>query len=667
MKMFDTEEKKRYWAVAEPDELVQDLNRKTSGYYQYLSTVGLGELWTRAQRTYYGFDVDGWNHRSSIVSSGGAQGEYSLLQINHFRSFLQHIHTMATQNRPAFMAHTINDDPASRAQADVAQGVLEYYMTQKNLEKTAVDAQERCLVKGEGFVWMYWDPEMVNDGQTSETGEDSGDVVFRDIDPDYVVRDPYVPWEEKRWCTVRNVENRWDLVSRYPELEKEILNISTKTYSYSGSDVLNEEAAGAVAQDHIDVFYFYHERCPSLPEGRHMIFAGDVVFYSGPLPFAKIPLYRTSPGDILDTAFGYSPAFDLLGLQTSYDAMFSAELSTYDALGIQNIMIDEGSEIYPEQIRDGLNFLSVPQGYRDPRPLQLAQPPVGLPAFRQQIEMTMERVSGINSVVRGDPAQSLGKGAPGSAIALLQNQALQFNSRFQRSYYNLLEDLGSGLFDMLKRFATGRRVALIVGKDEEYKIKYFNMKEMNINRVSVKVGNAMENTLQGRFAMIETLAPHGLLKEPQDAFQILEYGRMRSAYKDQEAQNLLIQKENEQLLEGPEVLEDGSVVGVPVLLTDDHRRHIAKHTEEILTNLDARNDPEIIKATLAHITAHVDILKEADPAVLMAMGQPSLQMEQAAALGQAGAPPEGADVGGTAPEGGDNDTPEGAPQGEGTV
>ena len=198
----------QYWATLDSKDLAQDLSSKTTGYYQYIRTLGLLNLWTRSQRTYYGYDVDGWNHRSSNVNTGGDQGEYVLLQINHFRNFLQHILVMATQNRPAFMAEATNDDVASQAQTEVATGVFRYYLLQKNLERCAINAQERSLIKGEGFVWMSWDPDKNNDGEAPE-GASNGDVVFVDMDPDYIIRDPYQPWEKKEWCMVRNEENRW--------------------------------------------------------------------------------------------------------------------------------------------------------------------------------------------------------------------------------------------------------------------------------------------------------------------------------------------------------------------------------------------------------------------------------------------------------------------------
>ena len=450
-----------------------------------------------------------------------------------------------------------------------------------------------------------------------------------------------------------------DLIAKYPELRDELMKIQAKTQYVATSGAMDEFVGTITSDDMVDVYYFYHERTPVLPEGRHTIIAGtDVVLYDGPLPFASVPVYRTSPGDLLDTAFGYTSAFDLLGLQASYDAMFSSELTTYDALGIQSIIIDDNTDIFPDQLRDGLNVIRMSPDAREPRALQLASPPPGMPAFRTQIESAMERVSGVNAVVRGDPSQSLGKGVSGSAMALIQNQALQFNSKFQRSYYDLLESLGAGLFDMLKRFASGQRIAAIVGEKEAYKVKFFSIEEdmPDVNRVNVLVGNAMENTLQGRFAMVETLAAHGLIQGPEQAFQILEYGRVKEVSSPHTNQSLLIQKENEELMKGPEVV-DGTVVGVPVLLTDNHRQHIQEHTSDVLTNLDARNNPDVIEATLAHLQEHISLLQNTDPSVLMALGQPSLQMQQAMEMGQAGAPPEGADVGGTGPEGGQEAAP----------
>lgn len=622
-----TDREHEYWAALPADEAVKEFHGRVESYYDFIRTIGLVYLWHRSQRMYYGFDSEGYGHRTSLVSEGGEQGEYSLIQVNQFRNFLQHIHVMTTQNRPAFSPEIANDDVASRAQADVARGVLEYYLSHKGVERAARAAAERCLVKGEGFVWMYWDNEKANNGRANpEHVGATGDVGITDLDPEYVIRDPYHDFDKTQWKIVRNVENKWDLVARFPEKKDQILNIEPRNYIFgSGNDAFRNLDISVVNQDDIDVFYFYHERCPAVPDGRFTMFAGeDVVLYDDILPFGTIPLFRIVHNKLQDTAFGYTPAFDLMGLQHCYDAMFSSELTTYNALGIQNIMVTEGSDIYPEQMREGLNIIEVPQGIEDPRPLQLAAPAPGMTAFRMQIEQAMERVSAVNAVVRGDPQAALGKGSSGSAMALIQNQALQFNSTFQHSYYSLLEDIGAGIFDLLRRFASDQQVALIVGEDEEYKLKYFNVAELgSITRVVVKVGNALENTTQGRFAIIETLAAHGIIKDPRDAFQILDYGKPRSLWKDAEAQNLLIQAENQQLMEGIEE--------VPVLLTDDHARHIRKHTDEILCNLELRQQPHVISKVLQHITEHIDLLKNTDPSVLMALGQQPLQSQMVAA------------------------------------
>ena len=53
----------------------------------------------------------------------------------------------------------------------------------------------------------------------------------------------------------------------------------------------------------------------------------------------------------------------------------------------------------------------------------------------------METLSGVNSVARGNPEASL---QSGTALAMVQSQALQFMSGLQQSYIQLIEDVGTG-------------------------------------------------------------------------------------------------------------------------------------------------------------------------------------------------------------------------------
>ncbi len=67
--------------------------------------------------------------------------------------------------------------------------------------------------------------------------------------------------------------------------------------------------------------------------------------------------------------------------------------------------------------------------------------------FIAMLEKTMETISGVNAVARGNPDPNL---RSGNALALIQSMTLQFMSGLQQSYVAMIEDVGTGIIDILK-------------------------------------------------------------------------------------------------------------------------------------------------------------------------------------------------------------------------
>jgi hypothetical protein len=89
--------------------------------------------------------------------------------------------------------------------------------------------------------------------------------------------------------------------------------------------------------------------------------------------------------------------------------------------------------------------------------------------------------------------------------------------------------------------------------------------------------------------------------------------------------------------------------GRPVVVTaiDAHVEHIKGH-RCVLSDPDARRDPNTISAVLAHIQEHITALRETDPALLNVLGQAPIAP---------GVPPQGANAPQTLP----NQQPQPAP------
>jgi hypothetical protein len=257
------------------------------------------------------------------------------------------------------------------------------------------------------------------------------------------------------------------------------------------------------------------------------------------------------------------------------------------------------------------------------------------------LEKAMETISGINSVVRGNADQASNLRS-GNALALVQSQALQFISGLQQSYIQMIEDVGTGLINLLKTFAAAPRVAAIVGTNNSIKVKDFSSKDLtDVNRVIVDVGNALTQTAAGRLEIANNLLQQGLITSAEKYISVLTTGNLDLLIENEMNENLLIKDENEMLINGQDIV---------AIAIDRHDLHIREH-RAVLASQELRRDADLVARTLAHIQEHIDLLQNTDPNLIMLIKEQPLQppappMPPGAPQGGApGAPPAPADMG----------------------
>lgn len=634
-----------YFAAREANETVSVLLTKANSWFRNLDTNGyldkIREMWAAYHGAYY-TSVQG----AHKITFSGEQGELANLPVNHFRNIAQNILVMITATRPTMEARAVNTDYKSLVQTKLANGLLDYYMREKRLERYLKTAVEYAIVLGSGYIKMEWnatggeiyDRIPNEDADLSETGFDEGfpvyegDVQFTNLSPFDVVVDNTKENQDHDWVLCRSYKNKYDLAAKYPELKEKILAIPNKDeQSYRQFDYL-----GMYQTDDICVYEFFHKRTEAMPEGRYLLFLDyDLTLMDTPMPYDNLPIYRISPGDILGTPFGYTPMFDLLPIQDAVNSLFSTILSNQAAFGVQNIMMPRGTDITPSNLLGGLNLIEYNATIGKPEPLNLTNTPAEVFSFLQQLIKEMETISGVNSVARGNPPDNL---KSGNALALVQSMALQYMSGLQQSYVQLIEDVGTGLIKMLQRFASVPRIAMIVGKSNRTEMREFTGDDISqINRVIVDVGNPLARTTAGRVEMAEQLLQMNIIKTPEQYLQVINTGKLESMTEDTQSELLLIKSENESLVEGQLVL---------AVATDQHSLHIKEH-KCVLADPDLRKDPSLVQRTLDHIQEHINLLRGTDPQLLAMMGEQALTPPQMAPMpNEAGRPPEaGANAG----------------------
>jgi len=601
-----------YFAAKEPKEVTATLLGKANDWYQGLYTNGyfykVRDMWLAYHGAYFSDTANG--HQ---ISFSGEEGELVNLAVNHIRNIAEHMLTMITANRPSMQARATNTDYKSMAQTKLANELLDYYMREKRMEKYIKEAVRYAIILGTGYIKMDWN---ATTGEQYDFNEElnvpiyEGDVEFSNLSPFDVFFDSYKNSTDHDWIVCRTFKNKYDIIAKYPEFEDQIEGLRTKSDYYNFRfDQVNYDTTDDVA-----VYEFFHKRTESMPDGRYMLFLdGDITLLDQALPYRNIPVYRISPSDILGTAYGYTPLFDLLPMQEAVNSLYSTILTNNHNFAVQSIWAPRQGEINIKSLEGGMNLIEGNAGFK-PEPINFTQTPPETFQFLKMLEQSMETISGVNSVSRGNPEASLKSGA---ALALVQSMSLQFMSGLQQSYVQLIEDVGIGLVKMLQDFAEVPRIAMIAGKDNRvYVKKEFSGQDLNqVNRIIVDVGNPLAQSVAGKVQLAESLIQYGIVKTPEQYFSVLNFGRLDAMTDDAQRELMLIKDENERMAAGEKI---------QALAIDQHVLHIKSH-RSVLSDTELRRDPALVQAVLDHVQEHISLLQNVDPSLLSIIGEQSLQ------------------------------------------
>lgn len=652
--MERTRSDQTYWALEPDDELMaQAIHARVKEYWDQMQQDGRLSLYRTVLAMYYGTAEDGRWGKSKLVRYTGDAGELSEIQLNHLRSLVRHLVVMTTSNRPAYEARAVNSDVRSLSETIVAEGVLDYYLGEGRVEETKVAEVERAIVLGEAWETVTWDvqagdPVMPNEQEQPEldpeTGEPiekppirAGDVEVKYWDPWQVARDLYTKPEDQRWRIVsdHNV-NKWELAAEFSEHREDILK-----EGHAPEDArVWEWGIETRDPDNVTVRHFYHRKTAAVPEGLYVKVCGSCVLFRGALPYEDIPVRPMVSGREIGTETAYADVWDLIPLQQAVNSTASAALSVHDAFGVPNVIAPSDAGINVNDLTGGLRLVTY-EGTpdREPHLMDLMKLDEATFKLMDLWVRTMEQLSGVNQVTRGDPPANLKSGA---ALALVQSMALQYTSGLQRMYTRGLEETGNAILAVLKQYAHEPRMMEIVGRDQRSMLKEFSAADIaNVRRVVVNAGNPLMRTTAGRLEVATQLIE--MPPEERETFlSVVDTGRLDSKYEATRTRALLIRAENERLASGQDAR---------VLATDPHELHIQEHLS-LLDNPDVRDDDMTAALVLEHIQQHIMLRAQ------LVMGNPEL----AAMTGNmpAGGPPMPAGAGapdGAPPEIGDEMAP----------
>lgn len=495
----------------------------------------------------------------------------------------------------------------------------------------------------------------------------SGELHVESFSPYDVARDLGArSLREVPWVIVRRRLSKWDLLALYPEHQEAILGAGSVNNEDRKRGIFRNQRSDSAGTDVVYVLELYTAKSAACPNGRYARVVGATSLEAGDLQYDRLPVGLHSPERTVDEASGSSRTVDLLGIQQAYDGVISNLLSNNDAFGRGNILIPNGADLEVEGIGGGLQAVKYnPQdGVDKPGPMDLPRLNPSDMSFAELLADVMQVLSGINSVVRGDPEESLKSGA---ALALVQAMAVQHNSGLQRAAAEAFEDLGTRIVETYRAFAKAPRVIEITGTDETRVAKEFVGSDLDsVLSVRVDLANPLMRTLAGKKELADFYADPAkwqtdgpLSKYEHMAF--LTTGRLPQLTRGPRSKAIGIREECEALAAGEPT---------QVLDTDHHEAHIQEHVALMDGRKRMELGPEVVLAIGQHVAEHgaawVRLTIE-NPALLAATGQrpaPLPMMPAAPPGGPQGAP---ANDNGSAPVANDNgqgpgmEAPPGAP------
>lgn len=618
----DEDPMNEYWARSPlySEKIGKEIMERAENWMNCVQSNGLYRQANENFRLYMNADPDGLGFAEDSFSLTGENGEYLKVRFNEFRSVLRLILNMATAQRQAQQAKAANSEGKSLLAAQLFDGVLDYYLTQWKRSRSIKQlklAKELMTITPLSCVLTEWD---VNAGEPYMPLPNGGVIKTGDL---YVkTRSFWDIWidtnaedeDELDWVIVRDYYNKFDLAIRYPDKQQDILNLKPKNELKSGQFWgWNDKT------DLVPVYKFYHRSNSVMPKGRCTWIADDaMVLQDGDNPYmdendqAILPVLWAKATNGIGTLYAYPPANDIAPVQRAYNMTASGIMTTEAAFGVPLVWSDDQSNLSPQQMASGMTHMKGAAGSQPPHLLELNGEKSRSGEVLQLLSKEFGQLSGVNSVVRGDPDSSL-KAASGRALGLLQAQAVQAQSDFNGACAQLDQDFGNMLLLILRRFCQTKQITQIVGKDKVVQTAEWDGQTFaQVARVVSEPINPIAKTTAGARDEAEFMIQNGLITTPQEYLMVRNTGQLDPLFRADQAELNLIAEENSALLKG----EDA-----PVLITDRHEWHVPEHLALLASPAVRRNGP-MTQMILAHVQEHKNLsVSSQTPPPSMEQGQ----------------------------------------------
>lgn len=637
-----------HWCDAPADEWAKEYFKRVTGGGSFLARLQL-----LAHLHFYGAlpaGYVGFMPSSAEVTRAGEQGENVELRVNWLRAHANAKHQIITAPRLTWGTSPLNTDSRSLADASRGAQILEGEWKQGPWEREAVSAQLGGTMYGEEFLFPYWvstggkalqyieaQPEQpaqpavpaqppseeFPDGVPEQPAVDAqpaqpsrviyeGDLKCHRVSSWNAFCDPTATgWDASPWKAARVLEDRFDLIARFPEKREDILKASAAP----AVSTLGPDNNPLQVYDPAKVLchYFFHERTPGLPRGLQCVaLSAECVLAFEPLEacYAVPPIHQFRGGELKGSPRGYTDFWEVMAAQDLATNVQSSLATNIVAFAKQFIWTDD-DDLSPDQIGQGPRVAYGKANSKPPVAVELHQHDEGAFKHLETMKGDQRLVLGLNDVSMGEAPT----GTPNAqAWALLATASVTANSGGQRDFVSAVRKVGQSILAIWKEKASAKRKTAVVGvhgaavpRQEEWDKGDF----ASLSDVTCEIANPLQQTAAGRLQLEELYAKRGFVQTPEQLAMLVETGTLQPLTQSLRDELIYIASENEQLLKGE---------CPPVMITDSDQMHIREHRGPTFSAA-ARANPSIIAAANKHIQMHVESALSKTPELLQLLGQ----------------------------------------------
>jgi len=420
--------------------------------------------------------------------------------INHLADFVTQWVSRLTRYRPAVAIYPARSPQEDADDAKISKDVLDYIWYEQRIDEKNQEFARQMKIFGEAYMWILWNPQkgdihpdfqraqsagqkvpIVDDLGIPVTNKD-GDPMFMDKAPrigdvDYIVEAPWhifdQPCRNRRdidWSIRWYLQDIEYLKAKYPDRADEIKEDTEPDHLYTGYRL-----DMARMKNQVVVYELYHRSHEFMDKGRFIKRTKGVILENTDLPYehGKIPYLYMADIDVPDQIRGQSFFQQLFPLQHQVNAVASLIFKSLVLFAHPKFVIQDGSC----DIQQLLNESTVVSYSGGVPPNLLAQNSISQELFtwKDSLVQEMEKLSGIFTMSRGEAPSGV---RAAKALRVLEEQ------EDKRAYITAIKYNNIALVENARMTLStagtfyedaDQRVIQIVGRDNEYKIRQFEV------------------------------------------------------------------------------------------------------------------------------------------------------------------------------------------------